>query len=109
MMGTIPDIAAAAVTLLVTLGGAARFIWTKIERKFGQQQQKLDHMQEQLDACKSREVRDVERRGVQLTVIELLWRELERLDMGSAALTRAKHLLDDLKKIAVIDKREVGE
>jgi hypothetical protein len=81
----------AGVGVLTAAGAAARFLWDKIERRF-------ERIEADLAECRKREIDSQERRGVQLTVIELLWREVERALPDSPVLARAKHLLDDLKK-----------
>ena len=73
------------------IGGAGRFVWNKIERRF-------TALDAELAKCRQREAASVERRAVQLTVIELLWQEVRRLAPDNPALIRGKKLLDDLKE-----------
>lgn len=93
---------AAIITALtgtaVSVGAAVRFVWGKVETRFAQIEAKLDE-------CEKREDTDRERRAVQLTVIELLWREVEMSAPESPVLIRAKRLLDRLKT----QQREDGE
>lgn len=78
------------VSALAPLGAAGAFIWNKIEKRFKEIDAKLDE-------CEDRERDSLERRAVQLTVIELLWQEVKRHAPASDVLQRAKKLLDDLK------------
>jgi hypothetical protein len=50
-----------------------------------------------LDECHQREAKGQERRAVQLTVIEILWQEIQRIAPKSKVLIRAKHHLEELK------------
>ena len=84
------EIAGAIVAALTPIGGGFAFIWNKIEKRFTE-------IETQLAECHGREKAGLERRATQLTAIELMWQEIERLAPGSAVLTRVKKLLDDLK------------
>ena len=75
---------------LGTIGGGIKFVWGKVERRFQQ-------IEGQLLECRVRERMSERRSAVKLTVIELLWQQVEHFDQGSPVLTRAKKLLDDLK------------
>ena len=90
-MSEIAGIITAIVAALTTLGAAGKFIWDKIEARFQAIDAELDH-------CRTRETKSIERRMVQLSVIEILWQEVVRHAPSSPALGRAKHLLDDLKQ-----------
>ena len=83
-MADLAAIITAATGLLALFGAGMRFLWNKLERRF-------DKIEEELSNCEAR-------RGVQLTVIELLWSELHRLAPYSPVFSRAKKLLDDLKR-----------
>lgn len=93
-MEHLPAIITALVALLTALGGAGRFVWLRIEKRFVA-------IEAELAECKARELVSHERRAKHLIVIELLWREVERLSRkgDNEVLTRAKHLLDELKLI----------
>jgi len=82
----------ASVALLGVLGGAIKFVWSKIESRFAR-------IEKELAECRKRDARGTRRRAVQRTVIELLWQEVTRLspDTSSAQL-RAKGLMDELKQ-----------
>lgn len=84
------EIIGIGVSALAPLGAAGAFIWNKIDQRFKDIDAKLDE-------CETRERDSLERRAVQLTVIELLWQEVKRLAPGADVLQRAKKLLDDLK------------
>lgn len=83
-MSELAAIITAGTGLLAALGTACAFIWRKIEAR-------LTKIETRAEGCE-------ERAAVQVTVIELLWQELERFSPeGSKAMARALHLLDDLK------------
>lgn len=86
----------ASVGVLTPLGGGAAFVWNRIEKRF-------TAIDQALDQCRAREHASEARRAVQLTVIELLWQEVERLAPGAKVLGRAKKLLDELKEKAELD------
>ncbi len=87
-MSEVATIITASVGLLGVLGGAAKFLWDKIEARFTQIEQRGQDCEE--------------RSAVQLIVIELMWQEITRLAPdGSAVLERAQRLLDKLKKDTV--------
>lgn len=90
-MNDTAGIITAVVGGATALGAGLRFIWNKIEARFVSVEEELDH-------CREREAQSVERRAIQLTVIELLWQEVQRHAPSSLVLTRAKRLLDDLKE-----------
>lgn len=90
-MSEVAAIITAAVGALTAVGAAGRFVWNKIEARFQSVEAELVH-------CREREAASAERRGTQLTVIELLWQEVQRHNPGSVVLTRVKNLLDDLKQ-----------
>lgn len=92
------EIIGAAVGALTPLGAGVAFIWTKIEKR-------LREIETRLAECHDREKAGLERRSTQLTAIELMWQEIERLAPGSTVLTRVKKLLDDLK----LQQREARE
>lgn len=78
--------------VLSAIGGTGRFIWTKLEKRF-------EAIEQKLNACETREKTSERRAAVKLTVIELLWQEVDRLTPTSpnATLRRVKKLLDNLK------------
>lgn len=87
---SVAEIITAAVAACGTVGGAVAFVWNKIENRFTEIEGKLEE-------CQTRERDSLDRRSVQLTVIELLWQEVKRLAPDAVVLIRAKRLLDDLK------------
>lgn len=80
----------AIATLLTVIGGALRFLYLKLERRF-------TDIEAQLEACRRREMAATRINSTQLTVIELLWSEVKRIQPRSNALQRAHKLLEDLK------------
>lgn len=83
---------AALITAVVTpLGGAIAFVWIKIETRF-------KSIEARLEECRLRELDSQRRSTVKLTVIELLWQEIERNGTDNPVLRRAKRLLDGLKR-----------
>jgi hypothetical protein len=93
------EVIGAITGFLIPVGGGIAFIWNKVERRFR-------HLETKVDACEKRERESRERRGVQLTVIELLWQELVRHVPESPVFTRAKKLLDDLKAMGQENREE---
>lgn len=83
-------IASAAVGALGSIGAGCRFVWKKVETRFAAIEVELAH-------CRSRERADQERRAIQLSVIEILWQEIERVTPGSSVLRRAEKLLEGLR------------
>lgn len=84
-MSDLAAIITAVTGLLAVLGTAARFLWVRLETRFTSIE----------DAQRKCEMH----RGVQLTVIELLWAEMLRLGLGEAPiLARCGKLLDKLKE-----------
>ena len=97
------DILAASVALLTVAGGGVAFVWNKIEQRFR-------HIEHDLEQCRKRETFVFEQAALRLTIIELLWAEVIRLAPKSAALTRVKKLLDDVKQDAINrDHRRDGQ
>jgi hypothetical protein len=86
----VSSLVTAGVSVAALLGGAISFVWVRFE---------VTHhaVKRELKKCEQREIRGRERRAVLTTVIELLWREVDRLTPDSAVLIRGKKLLDDLK------------
>ena len=80
----------AIISGLIAFGGSVKWLWDKIEKRFMLIEQKLDE-------CHKREMEGVERRSKQVTVIELLWQEVQRIAPDSKVFERAKKLLDELK------------
>lgn len=87
---SVGEIVIAGIGALGTIGGGIAFVWDKLEKRFVDIEAKLSE-------CHAREMVGQERRAVQLTVIELLWQQVERLEPGAPVLARAKRLLDELK------------
>lgn len=89
---------------LAVLGGGVAWLWARVEKGFRE-------VKTELEACRKREadahesaaalkVALREREAKHLTVIELLWQEINRRSRGApnAVLIRAGKLLDDLKE-----------
>lgn len=92
MAGELATVIVASTAALTAFGGGAKFLWDKIEARFVA----IDY---KLEACERREADGKERSAAHVTVIELLWQEVERLSPdGSKALTRALKLLGELKR-----------
>lgn len=77
--------------VLGPVGAAGAFVWRKIERRFTK-------VEGELEECRKSHKEADGSRAVQLTVIELMWQELERVAPASAVLKRAKRLLDGANK-----------
>lgn len=86
------------------LGTGIGFLWRRVEKGFTK-------IEGELEACRQREADSSKRErklelmlrdqaAKHITVIELLWQEIERRSRGAAnpVLGRARRLLDDLKE-----------
>lgn len=101
-MSEIAAIITSVVGALAVAGGAVKWLWSKVERRF-------EKVEAELAACQAREAHAAKREAElmihaskHLMVIELLWQEVERRSRGApnAVLGRARKLLDDLKEEA---------
>ncbi|MBA4010073.1 MAG: hypothetical protein C0486_15010 [Erythrobacter sp.] len=105
-MSDLAAIITAGVGALGTLGGGVTWLWARVEKRFSEVERKLE-------ACERREADSTKRERTlemsmrdqaakHVTVIELLWQEIERRSRGApnAVLGRARKLLDDLKEEA---------
>lgn len=103
-MSDIAAIITASASVLTLSGGGIAFVWNKVEKG-------LREVRAELRACQQREADSARREAKlqmalretsakHLTVIELLWQEIERRSRGApnAVLGRARKLLDDLKE-----------
>lgn len=86
----ITAVGTASVAGLGSIGAGCRFVWKKVEARFAAIEAELVH-------CRNRERADQERRAIQLSVIEILWQEVERVTPDSFVLRRAGKLLDGLR------------
>lgn len=85
-MNELAALITAGTGLITAIGAAIAFIWRKIEAR-------LTALETRGENCELRSAK-------QVTVIELLWQEIERLAPdGSKVLARAHKLLGDLKEI----------
>lgn len=82
-MSDLSEAVQAGVAVATALGGAIAWLWGRVEKM-------NRRVQADLAACE-------DARHTQLIVIEIFWRELERLSPRSAALKRGGKLLDELK------------
>lgn len=103
-MSDLAAIITASVGVLTASGGGIAFVWNKVERG-------LQEVRGELRKCEDRE-KEMVNREMQLrrqmletsakhvTIIELLWQEVERRSRGSTnpVLARVRKLLDDLKE-----------
>ena len=95
MIFDIAAIIAAIATALGTTGAGLKFLWNKIEKR-------IASIEGALEECREREGNQKIINAKQLTVIELLWSEVERRSKGAApVLGRSRKLLDDLKQSAI--------
>jgi uncharacterized membrane protein len=89
-MSDLGIIISAAIGALAPVGAGVAFIWNKVERRFNE-------IEDQLEACRRREIAASRINATQLTVIELIWNDLKKLQPKSGTLARAHKLLEDLK------------
>lgn len=85
----------AGVAVAGCLGGGIAFLWARVER-MGKR------VKADLDACE-------DARNTQLIVIEIFWRELERLSPRSSALKRGGKLLEELKQRDAVRHADNGK
>jgi hypothetical protein len=96
-MSEVSDISgliSAGVAVASVLGSGMVFLWGRVE--FNNRK-----IHRELTKCHEREHLGRERRGTLMIVIELLWQEVTHLlpeQQESWTLTRAKKLLDDIKR-----------
>lgn len=93
------EITITVVGILTPIGTAIAFVWNKVEKRFTSIETKLEE-------CQAREDASQERRGVLVTVAELLWSEVKRLSPSgtkSPTLNRARKLLDDIRELPGLD------
>ncbi len=83
-MENVAPILVALGGLLTALGAVAKWLWDKIESRF-------KVIETALEECRDHS-------AIKLTVIELMWQEIENLAPDSLVLRRVKRLLDGLKK-----------
>lgn len=84
MMAELTDAIQAGVAVTGLLGSGIGFLWVRLERM-------NRRVTADLEACD-------DARQTQLIVIEIFWRELERLAPRNAALRRGGKLLEELKR-----------
>lgn len=83
-MSALTETIQAGVAVATCLGSAIAFLWQRVERMSRE-------VRADLDACE-------DARNTQLIVIEIFWRELDRISPRSSALKRGGKLLEELKR-----------
>lgn len=99
-MGIGADIAAAlggVVAVATAAGAAIKFIWDKIEDRF-------EAIEKRLDECRDDRELSEKRRGVLITIIELLKQEFRHHLPESTALVRADELMDEYRSLKPAEK-----
>ena len=91
----------ATIALCAPLGTLGAFVWRQIEKRFRVMERKLA-------VCEERDRDSQARREKHVAVIEVLWREVDRIDPESRALKRCKHLLDEWRR-DIERAGEIGE
>lgn len=84
---------------LTPIGGGIAWFWYQIDRRF----KRIDR---ELEKCRRREKSSDMRRAALITIIELLWRAVEREAPESAELHRVQKLMDDYRSIGEADKED---
>ena len=100
-MTDLPALITAGTLALTSVGGGFVWVVTYVQGRF-------ERIEKELRQCKRRELRQITTNSKQLIVIEMLWRECERLgdEASRAVLKRSEKLLDDLKREARKEKDE---
>lgn len=98
-MSDMGDLITAGTGLLVALGGGIAWLRREIKSDRAAAETRFQSIERALEECRDRETRANERRQRSLTVIEILWQEVQRIAPKSRVLDRAKHLLAELKTI----------
>lgn len=101
------------LTPTLGLGGSALvWIWNKVEKRFeflrAAHVSALTKIEAEAERCEKREKRSTERHGLLVTVIELLWRAVERHDPAAPELKRADVLMDRYKALAAETERDAA-
>lgn len=91
-MESIAPIIIALTGLLTAFGVGGKFVWTHLENRFVS-------IEKSLEACKEERSSDLERRGIMLTVIELLWAHVANHTPEHGVLKRSEKLLDQIKEM----------
>lgn len=84
---------------LTAVGGAIGWLWNRIEKRFKE-------VEVELAKCRKREKISDQRRAALITIIELLWRGMDREAPESAELHRVQKLMDDYKAIGMEDRED---
>jgi hypothetical protein len=92
LMEHVAPIILAIVALLGAVGAAGKFVWDKVERRF-------ENIENDLKLCYAREVTTKERRGILVTVIDLLITELKTVAPLSETITHSERLMERVKRI----------
>lgn len=90
-MSEVAAVITSVIGALGVAGGAVKWLWVKIEKRFQQ-------VEDKLAACERREVRQKETTAKHLIVIELLWQVARKSRGATDVLGRCEKLLDDLKQ-----------
>lgn len=78
-------------SLMAIIGGAFKWLWNKVELRSIANEARFTAIEKALEECRTDG-------SIKLTVIELMWQEIEQLAPNSPVLRRVKRLLDGLKK-----------
>jgi len=92
-------LAAAVVSIGGAIGAVIRFIWNKIEARFTE-------IERRLDECRDDRELSEKRRGVLLTIIELLKQGLRHHLPESHMLVRADELTAEYRSLGTKEKGE---
>jgi hypothetical protein len=103
-MNDLPALITAGTLAASTIGGGFVWVVTWVQRRF-------EKIEKALAECKKRELQQVKINGGHVTVIEMLWRECERLgdDATRAVLKRSEKVLDDLKRRSASNDLDGGD
>lgn len=107
------DVLQTAVTLTPTLGvcgGGIAWVWNQVKTRIAEikaeHAKAIEKIEVEAERCEARERRSTERHAILVTVIELLWRAVERHDPAAPELKRGDVLMDRYKALGAETERK---
>ena len=91
--GMIGAIGGASVAVLTAAGGAMKFVWNKVEQRFTK-------IENALAECRIDRETSEKRRGILITIVELLKQELVRYLPESPTLSQVENKMAEFRYVA---------